>query len=159
MKQMKIQRSGFTLIEVLVAATIIAVLVAIGMVSYSSVNKRSRDAKRRGDLEQMRSALELYRSEYGFYPFVGSGSWTSASDLNTGDPATGLVPSFMPSVPSDPKSTERYSYKATNVSSGTYYGYCVSAKLETISVTSSTCASSEVDPNVQYEHNYGSKNP
>ncbi|MEK7592271.1 MAG: type II secretion system protein [Patescibacteria group bacterium] len=159
MKQKQSQRSGFTLIEVLVAATIIAVLVAIGMVSYSSVNKRSRDAKRRGDLEQMRSALELYRSEYGYYPAVGSGSWTSASDLSTGDPATGLVPSFMPSVPSDPKTSERFSFKATNVSSGTYYGYCLSAKLETISVTTSTCTASEVDPDVNYLHNYGSKNP
>ncbi|MBI5614326.1 prepilin-type N-terminal cleavage/methylation domain-containing protein [Candidatus Gottesmanbacteria bacterium] len=157
MAKLRISRSGFTLIEVLVAATIIAVLVAIGMVSYSSVNKRSRDAKRRGDIEQMRSALELFRSEYGYYPSVGSNAWTNASGLNTGDAATGLVPSFMPSVPSDPKSTQQYSFKATNASSGIYYGYCLSAKLETISSTTSTCTGADVD--TVNEHNYGSKNP
>lgn len=150
---MKIQRSGFTLIEVLVAATIIAVLVAIGMVSYSSVNKRSRDAKRRGDLEQMRSALELYRSENGYYPAVNTLGWDTAANLSTE-----LVPSFMPSIPSDPKSPDiRYSYKPTTPGSGNYYGYCLSAKLETISVTTSTCTGSETDS--VNEHNYGSKNP
>jgi general secretion pathway protein G len=148
---------GFTLIEVLVSATIIAVLIAIGMVSYSSVNKRSRDAKRRGDLEQMRSALELFRSEYGYYPSVGSGSWINASGLDTGVLTTGLVSSFMPSIPADPKSTEQYSYKATSINGGNYYGYCLSAKLETVSVTTSTCTGSDTDSvNV---HNYGSKNP
>jgi len=58
---------GFTLIEVLVTATIIAVLTAAAAVSYSSVNKRSRDARRKSDIEQLRAALEQSRSDNGYY--------------------------------------------------------------------------------------------
>ena len=76
-------RRGFTLIEVLVAVTIIAILTSIGVVSYSSVNKRSRDAKRKGDVEQLRSALEMYRADNSYYPNTGSGSWTDASGAQT----------------------------------------------------------------------------
>ena len=58
-------KKGFTLIELLIAVSIIAILISIGVVSYGSVNKRSRDAKRKGDIEQLRSGLEMYRRIMG----------------------------------------------------------------------------------------------
>ena len=61
------KRNGFSLIELMVSTTVIAILTVIGVVSYSSVNKRSRDVKRKSDIEQIRSALEMYRSDYGYY--------------------------------------------------------------------------------------------
>ncbi len=64
---------GFTLVEMLVAATIAALLAAVGMVSYTTVNRNARNARRQSDLEQMRSALELYRTENGMYPAGGGG--------------------------------------------------------------------------------------
>lgn len=141
-------KNGFTLIEVLVAVTIIAVLVSIGVVSYGSVNKRSRDAKRKGDVEQLRSALEMYRSDNGYYPNAGSGSWTDASSLSTT-----LVSMYLPGVPADPKSTQTYRYQATNFSSGNYYGYCMSALLESED-PNDTCT-----PDTTNSHNYGVKSP
>jgi prepilin-type N-terminal cleavage/methylation domain-containing protein len=62
------QRNGFSLIEILVVVTIMATLTAIGMVSYSQISKNSRDGKRKADLEQVRAALVLYRTESGEYP-------------------------------------------------------------------------------------------
>ncbi len=50
--------NGFTLIELLVAITIVAVLGAIGIVVFSGVQARSRDAKRSGDLTAIANALE-----------------------------------------------------------------------------------------------------
>lgn len=141
-------RKGFTLIEVLVAVTIISVLASIGVVAYTSVNKRARDAKRKGDVEQIRSALEMYRADIGYYPNIGSGSWTNASGLSTP-----LVSTYLPAIPSDPKSTQTYRYKATNLSGSTYYGYCVSALIESEDPLD-TCT-----PDTISSHNYGVKSP
>lgn len=141
-------KQGFTLIEVLVAVTIIAVLISIGVVSYGSVNRRSRDAKRKGDVEQMRSAMEMYRADTGYYPNLGSGSWADASGLSTT-----LVSTYLPAIPSDPKSAQTYRYKATNLSGGNYYGYCLSAVLESED-PNDTCT-----PDTISSHNYGVKSP
>lgn len=141
-------KKGFTLIEILVAVTIIAVLVSIGVVSYASVNKRSRDTKRKGDVEQLRSALEMYRSDIGSYPNLGGGSWVDASGLSAV-----LVPTYLPVIPSDPKSTQVYRYKPTNSSGGNYYGYCMSALLESEDLND-TCT-----PDTTNFHNYGAKSP
>lgn len=142
-------RAGFTLIEVLVAVTIIAVLASIGIVSYGSINKRSRDTKRKGDLEQIRSALEMYRADMGYYPNTGGGNWTDGSNLS----AT-LVSTYMPAIPSDPKSpTQVYRYKATSLSGANYYGYCVSTLLESENPADS-CT-----PDTVSSHNDGIKNP
>ena len=62
------KQKGFTLIELLVAMTVAAVLMGLALVSYQSARKSARDAKRKSDLEQIRSALEMYRSDNGKYP-------------------------------------------------------------------------------------------
>ncbi len=67
----KISKNGFTLIELLVVATIIIVLTTIGLVSYRTVARNSRDAKRKSDLETVRQAAIMYRSETGEYPVCG----------------------------------------------------------------------------------------
>ena len=141
-------KKGFTLIEVLVAVTIIAVLISIGVVSYGSVNRRSRDAKRKGDMEQLRSALEMYRADNSYYPNAGSGSWANTSGLS---PV--LVSTYLPAIPFDPKSTQTYRYKATNLTGGNYYGYCMSAFLESEN-PNDTCT-----PDTVSSHNYGAKSP
>lgn len=143
------ERRGFTLIEVLVAATIIAVLTAIGVVSYGNINKKSRDAKRKSDIEQIRSALEMYRADNGWYPSTGSGGYWNTSNLSSS-----LVPSYMPAIPTDPKNVNPsvYRYKATDVSGGKYYGYCLSALLEQTVDPDDTCTP-------YANHNYGVKSP
>jgi len=159
--QRSLRRFGFTLIELLVSVTMIAVLTVIGVVSYSSVNKRSRDVKRRSDLEQIRSALEMYRSDYGYYPSVGAPDWTSADSLDThvSFPQLGLVSVYMPAIPEDPQRESRsytYYYIATSQSGDDYYGYCVCTNLETAPSAIGTCA---VALPGNGNCNYGLKNP
>lgn len=67
-KKPNIKKRGFTLIEILVVSTIIIVISAIGLVSYSGAQVRARDAQRAQDLENMRTTLLLFRSEEGYYP-------------------------------------------------------------------------------------------
>ncbi len=51
---------GFTLIELMVAISIIAVLSTIGMVAYSKVQLLGRDARRKQDLRAIAQALEIF---------------------------------------------------------------------------------------------------
>jgi prepilin-type N-terminal cleavage/methylation domain-containing protein len=60
--------AGFTLIEVLVAATIIGLLSTIGFTAFQAITRSGRDALRKSDLEAVRSALEIYKTESNSYP-------------------------------------------------------------------------------------------
>lgn len=68
------KKSGFTLIELLVVATILIVLSAIGLVSFTNAGKSARNSKRKADLETVRQALVLYKSDTGSYPSGLSGA-------------------------------------------------------------------------------------
>lgn len=59
---------GFTLVELLVAITIVAILGTIGVAAFNSVFKNNRDQQRWRDLGTIKQALELYRAEQGYYP-------------------------------------------------------------------------------------------
>ena len=61
-------RSGFSMIELLVVATIMILLTTIALVSYRVATQNSRNAKRKTDLQTVRQALVLYRSDNGCYP-------------------------------------------------------------------------------------------
>lgn len=77
------RRDGFTLLELLVVIGIIAVLVSLATVAYSSAQRKSRDSRRQADMKAIQSALEVYYSENNYvYPTTCSdaggnirGSW------------------------------------------------------------------------------------
>ncbi|MBL7158913.1 prepilin-type N-terminal cleavage/methylation domain-containing protein [Candidatus Microgenomates bacterium] len=109
---------GFTLIEVLVAATIISLLTSIGVVSYRTSGRQSRDAKRRADLEQIRVSLEMIRADCNVYPLTADGppwgtTWTYTCGL--------LSNIYMQDTPQDPKAPD-YTYVYT--SDGSTYFLC-----------------------------------
>jgi len=62
---------GFTLLEMLVVIGLIGVLVGLGSVSYSTAQKKARDAKRKSDLKSIQNAFEQYYSICG-YKYPGS---------------------------------------------------------------------------------------
>lgn len=121
---MKKLLKGFTLIELLVVISIIGILVAVGATSYQRAVKLSRDSKRKTDLEQIRQALETYRSEVGIYP--AAASWS-----------TSLEAGYITAIPSDPKApTSVYYYDNP---SSTTYALCATLEIPpvpTMSVTS-----------------------
>ena len=59
---------GFTLIELLVVISIIGVLTTIVSANLNSARSRARDLKRKQELNQMQSALQLYYNTYGSFP-------------------------------------------------------------------------------------------
>ncbi|NMC35911.1 prepilin-type N-terminal cleavage/methylation domain-containing protein [Candidatus Beckwithbacteria bacterium] len=98
---MKTNKRGFTLIELMVVITIIAILSAVGMSSYKTVSKKSRDSRRKADLEQIRGALELYRADEGEYP---------VSLPDCGDPLASGTTTYMEQIPCDPTERTDYGY-------------------------------------------------
>lgn len=115
---------GFSLIELMVVVAIIAVLAAVGMVSYRSANERARDSRRQADLQQIASALEMYRTDEGEYP-------AALGDLVTGN--------YMREVPVDPSGIS-YVYPGTATPSDGEYNLC--ALMETQDGTVDGCGDS-----------------
>ncbi|HUV43039.1 MAG TPA: prepilin-type N-terminal cleavage/methylation domain-containing protein [Patescibacteria group bacterium] len=92
-------KKGFTLIELLVAVTIIAVLSGLALVSYQGARQSARDGKRKSDLEQIRSGLEMCRNDVGSYP-VGSDPTSDCSD-------------YLSPMPEDPIDGRSYYYSGS----------------------------------------------
>ena len=67
-RKFQISKRGFTLIELLIVVAIIAVLVGVGSVSFTTARRQGRDATRQADLEKVASALETYFADNTSYP-------------------------------------------------------------------------------------------
>ena len=150
------KKNGFTFIEILVSVTIISILVAIAVISYGSINKRSRDARRKSDIEQLRSALEMYRADKGYYP---NGSSLSFFPIDLVDNSPGRIlldEGYINALPTDPKDNTLYPYKyiMTNPRSGHYYGYCLAAYTESEGSGVNACTQT-----LPTSYTYGVKNP
>ncbi len=72
-------KKGFTLIELLVVIAIIGLLSTISVIALNEARKKSRDAKRVGDMQQLQTSLELYFNDNSRYP-AATGSITLGSD-------------------------------------------------------------------------------
>ncbi len=114
---------------------IIAILVSLSVFALQSARQSSRDAKRKADLEAIRTALELYRADCTRYPtassnqvpnpLVGSGS----CNTNT----------YMQAVPRDPVAGNIYRYVRH---SDTSYSLCAYLEGGGTDVGCGSCGSS-----------------
>jgi len=61
------KKKGFTLIELLVVIAIIGILATIASISMGSARKKARDSKRVADINQMKTAMELWYNDKETY--------------------------------------------------------------------------------------------
>lgn len=62
------RQRGFTLMELLVVMTILALLTTVGLVGYRYKTQVAREAVLKENLFQINHALEQYRADRGKYP-------------------------------------------------------------------------------------------
>ena len=77
---------AFTLIEMLVVISLIGILAALGLASFTSAQKQARDSVRKSDLKQYQTSMEVYGNlTGGLYPSRTTAvvaSTTLCADLN-----------------------------------------------------------------------------
>ncbi len=109
-----IKNKGFTLVELLVVMTIVAILAGLALTSYQGARKNARDGKRKADLEQIRSALEMCYADEGSYPTSIYASVSCGGQT------------YLSSTPKDPITDAKYSY----LPGATFVTYQLCASLE-----------------------------
>lgn len=110
--------AGFTLIELLIVMVILSILMVLGLSSFGSAQLKSRDSRRKADLQNIARGLEVYYNDKGEYPIstgnTGIGGQTWDGPFSDPDNAQTL---YMNVLPSDPSGFAYY-YDSTD---GTYY--------------------------------------
>ena len=126
--------SGFTMIELLVSISIVAVIASIGFVVYNKSQAIGRDSRRKADLRALQVAIELYIQDAStspkVYPYQSGGGCTDPVGVGCFSTTGGNwvpnvpAPTYINTVPLDPinSSTYRYSYKAS--AGGSSYTLC-----------------------------------
>lgn len=142
---------GFTLIELLIVISIIGILSGLLFVNFGGVRERGRDAARKNDLRQLKTALRLYYNDYQRYPFHSTASPANAIracnesatvDLNNPSPSdyqpcpwgsafTDEVQYMQ--LPKDPLSSGDFVYRYLQTNDGESFQVC--ALLENVSDT------------------------
>ena len=127
---------GFTLIELLVVMAIIAVLVSISVFALQGARESGRNAQRKANLETIRQAFELFKSDCGRYPV----SLPAAGGSLQGTLAQGCSPLnsnyyLSNNTPGDPTTGRVYYYTTT----GTTYSLYAALEGEGTAIAGTDC--------------------
>jgi len=63
-------RKGFTLIEMLIVIVVIAILALIVIPRLLGAGRRAKESALRGDLQQLRNAIQQFEADLGDYPLT-----------------------------------------------------------------------------------------
>ncbi len=120
--QSRIVKRGFTLIELVVVISVLAILSGVLVPRVTNHMKSARDARRLADIKTIRNAVEQYYMDKGEFPAANAnalfGGWDVSHDGNF---ITVLQESgYLEDTPSDPINNATYHYRYHVYEAGTY---------------------------------------
>lgn len=133
------KKRGFSLIELLVAIAVIATIIGLALPNFLGARSRARDTRRKGEMSQLKTALQLYHNDYQVFPLAGGSPPTGiagcGSDGTTTCPGTcsvdfaaggtGCDTVYMAKFPGEMGTSMLYFSNGTN--------YCLTVTLENLS--------------------------
>ena len=105
MKLRNAKRSAFTLLEIMLVVTIIALLVASGIYFTKGQFEFAQDTRIRGDIQSITGQLKLYQATNGFLPSTEQGL-KALVERPQSDPKPRQWRQLLDRVPLDPWQSE-----------------------------------------------------
>lgn len=72
---------GFTLIELLIVVAIIGILASMIIANVSGSRSKASDAKIKSDLNQLKTAMQIYYNDHQAFPPVSGSNFTGCPDI------------------------------------------------------------------------------
>lgn len=116
---MKLQKQAFTLVELIVVITILAILWTIAFLSYQWYSKSARDGVRISDIQLIQKSLDLFKLKTWYYPsptdwFQVTYSWSNLWNQWTFWEVTFKNLEKLNKLPIDPLTWSEYTYSLLN---------------------------------------------
>jgi prepilin-type N-terminal cleavage/methylation domain-containing protein len=114
------QKQAFTLVELIVVITILAILWTIAFISLQWYSKDARDSIRISDTSNMKTSLELFHLDSGKYPLpdaneiVDYGTETLWYQWDFWSSVISSLSRSMSEVPTDPLTDKKYIFSVAN---------------------------------------------
>lgn len=136
-------KQAFSLIELMVVISIIAVLAAMGVANFATAIKKSRDSVRKSELAEISQALMMFRADWGSYPTNDKSIDDPNAELsfNDGSVSHQIIPDYLRQFPIDEArdtgSADHYYYQCldTTTTPVRCVDFSICAKLEVPSVS------------------------
>ena len=83
----KLKNQGFTIVELLIVIVVIGILATLVITTYSGIQSKARDTKRKTDINAIQGQVEAYNTNAGFYPTL--------ANINDVDLATAIANKYL----------------------------------------------------------------
>ncbi|MDD2871264.1 MAG: fibrinogen-like YCDxxxxGGGW domain-containing protein [Candidatus Gracilibacteria bacterium] len=109
---------AFTLVELIVVITILAILGTIAFISLQGYSTNARDSTRISDISSIKTSLELFQLDAGKYPQPTNGveiTYSGAVVWNQGTFGETVYANVdrLDKIPTDPSTDKQYTYSVT----------------------------------------------
>ena len=118
---MRVEKKGFTLVEILIVVVILGILAAIVIPQFTDASTEARVSSLMSDLQTMRSQIELYKIQHSdVLPGAGTASLVASLTGQTdiyGATGTDYGP-YLQKIPTNPFNTKDGIEEGTSTPSG-----------------------------------------